>query len=110
MLLTDPHDGNANFLFSIAGYAVVILNLIGIGGMVYIFGSSFWKEKGKASFIYASGVLASSKLCTFCCRNNFGDRLRQSAIETRASKVTNWAINPVAPSCGAVQQIPAISG
>ena len=48
----------------------------------------------KTAIISGCGCIASFCLCKLCCNNKYGDKIRQSAVEVRASQVSNWAINP----------------
>ena len=77
MLVTDPRGGEGTpFVFGLAAWSVAALNVAGLGGLVYTFATSFWKEKGAALMGWLCG-LAPTK----CCRQKTHRGRRESTME-----------------------------
>ena len=75
--MTDPRGGEGTpLIFSLAAGSVAALNVVGVGGLVYTFATSFWKEKGAALMGWLCG-LAPTK----CCRGKTRRDRRESTVE-----------------------------
>ena len=77
MLVTDPRGGEGTpLIFGLAAGSVAALNVAGVGGLMYTFATSFWKEKGAALMGWLCG-LAPTK----CCRGKTHRGRRESNME-----------------------------
>ena len=77
MLAADPRGGEGTpLIFGLAAWSVAALNVAGVGGLVYTFATSFWKEKGAALMGWLCGLAP-----TLCCRQKARRDRRESAVE-----------------------------
>jgi hypothetical protein len=88
MLVTDPRGGEGTPLtFSLAAGSVAALNVAGVGGLVYTFATSFWKEKGAALMGWLQGKITGAcggrcgGRCGACCWPSGSRRRLESNVE-----------------------------